>query len=61
MGGGSTAQLLAYLLPDPSALDSMPNVPKKISVGKLLMLLRLINGNGKRKVDGDLKMLIQPH
>ena len=41
--GGSVAQWLAYLLPAPAALGS---IPKTLSEVKLLMLLRLINVAG---------------
>ena len=34
--GGSIAQRLAFLLPDPSALGSIPSVPQKISEEKIV-------------------------
>ena len=50
-----------------SMLASRPRCPgfnslqcQKFSEEKLLMLLRLINGTGKRKVDSGLKILIEP-
>ena len=59
-GGGRTAQWLTYLLPDPAARRLISSVPKKCNWKKLSMLLRLINGTGKMKVDSGLKMLIKP-
>ena len=44
----------------PAALGLNPRIPQKISEEKLLMLLRLINGAGKRKIDSGMKMLIDP-
>ena len=43
----------------PTNPGSNPIIPKKISEEKLLMLLRFINSTGKRKLDSDLKMLIE--
>ena len=48
------AQCLAYSLLEPAAPGSNPRGPKILS-----MLLRLINGAAKRKVDSGLKMLIE--
>ena len=42
--GGSIAQWLAYLLPDPAVLGFIPSITKLSSVEKWLMLLRLIKG-----------------
>ena len=39
-----------------AAQGLIPSIPEE----KLLMLLRLINGAGKREVDSGLKMLIEP-
>ena len=39
---------------------SNPSIPKFFAEEKVLMLQRLINGAGERKVDCDLKMLIEP-
>ena len=44
--GGSLAQWLAYLLPDPAASGSNPCIPNIFTEEKLSMLLRLINGAG---------------
>ena len=49
--GGSIAQKLAYLLPDPA-------VP--CSTFRLHEMTRLINGVAYRKVDSGLKMLTKP-
>ena len=57
--GGSIALWLAYLLPDPAAMDSIPSIPEIFPEEKLSMLLRLINSAGLRKVDSGLKMLIE--
>ena len=46
--GGSIPQWLAYLLPDPAALGSIPIVSNK----KLSTFVRLINGAGYRTVYG---------
>ena len=56
--GDSMAQWLAYLLLHPTALGSNPSVLKKFF--RNLMLLRLINRTGWRKVHSGLKMLIEP-
>ena len=45
--------VLAY---HPATPDWIPRVPKKISEEKLLMLLRLINSAGLKKVDSGMKM-----
>ena len=42
--GGSIAELLAHLFPDPAAPGLITSIPKKIQRKKLLMLLKLING-----------------
>ena len=49
------AQWLAYFLPDPAALNSIPSVPEFFKEDKLSMLLRLINSTSKGKVDSGLK------
>ena len=58
--GGSIALWLAYLLLDPAAQVRFIAFPQSVQMKKLLMLLRLINGARKRKVDSDLKILINP-
>ena len=57
--GGSIAQWLAYLYMNPAALGLIPGIPKKISDKIISMLMRLINGTGKRNVGSDLKMMIE--
>ena len=42
--GGSIALWLAYLLPDPAAMDSIPSIPEIFPEEIFWMLLRLING-----------------
>ena len=56
--GGSIAQWLSYLLPDPAAPGLIPDVPEKFSEDKMLM--RLINSAGERKVARGLKILTKP-
>ena len=43
--GGSIAQWLAYLLPDPAALGLIPSVPKKISVETIIDVAK-VNSQG---------------
>ena len=52
--GGGRAQG-SKLASHPAALGSISSVPEQ-----LLMMLRLINGSGRRKVDNGLKILIKP-
>ena len=52
--------MVIYLLPDPAALGLIPKDPKFFQRKIFLMLLRLINGTGWRKVDSGLKLLIDP-
>ena len=56
--GGSTTQWLLNLSLDPAALGLTPCIPEIFSEIKCFMLLRLISAYGK--VNGDLKMLIEP-
>ena len=60
-GGGSTTQWLSSLPLEPAALGLTPCITEIFSEQKCYMLLRLINGTDKRKVNSsDLKMLIKP-
>ena len=52
--------MLAYFLPDPAALGSIPGIPVIFSEEKLSKLLRLTKGAAKKKVDGCFKMFIKP-
>ena len=58
--GGIAQWLAANLLLDPAAPSSIPSIPKTVSEEKVLMLLKLINGAGQRKMDSGLQMLINP-
>ena len=51
---------VGYLLLTKQSRVQFLAFPKKISKEKLSMLLRLIKGDGWRKVDSGLKMLIKP-
>ena len=57
---GSVAKWLAYLHPDTAALGSIPLLPEMFSEEKIIDVLRLINGAGKRRVDSGLNILIKP-
>ena len=46
----------SILASHPAAPGLIPSIPEE----KILMLLRLINGAGKREVDSGLKMLTEP-
>ena len=54
------AARLAYLLQEIAAQGSIPRITKLFQRKKMLMLLRLINGAAKKKVDSGLKMLYEP-
>ena len=58
---GCKAQWLAYLLLDPAALGSIPNVLKKISEETFSMLRRLINLVLVRKSGQWLKIVDRTH
>ena len=58
--GGIMVEWLAYLLPDPADVGSIPSVPEIPQRIKLSMLLRFINGSAKRKVNSGLILLIKP-
>ena len=59
--GDSIAQMVSRRASSASfSRFNFQHSPKKIQTRKLAMLLKLINGAAKRKVDSGLKIMIEP-